>query len=115
MSQLPSITLRSIDTRAIWVIAIPAMLTNVATALIGIGDMWIVGRLEDAATQGAVDVGARLFAVLFTVMNFLKSGTTGLVAQAGTRDGATEQVRLLARGLVIGTTIATLLILLKPI
>lgn len=115
MSHSSSTTLRSVDTRAIWAIAIPAMLTNVATALIGIGDMWIVGRLEDAATQGAVDVGARLFAVLFTVMNFLKTGTTGLVAQAGTRDGTTEQVRLLARGLVIGTMIAALLVLLKPL
>ena len=115
MSHSSSTTLPSVDTRAIWAIAIPAMLTNVATALIGIGDMWIVGRLEDAATQGAVDVGARLFAVLFTVMSFLKTGTTGLVAQAGTRDGTTEQVRLLARGLVIGTMIAALLVLLKPL
>lgn len=115
MSHSSSTTLPSVDTRAIWAIAIPAMLTNVATALIGIGDMWIVGRLGDAATQGAVDVGARLFAVLFTIMSFLKTGTTGLVAQAGTRDGTTEQVRLLARGLVIGTMIAALLVLLKPL
>ena len=58
------------------------MVTNVATALIGVGDMWIVGQLCDAPTQGAVDIGAKLFAALFTVMNFLKTGTTGLVAQA---------------------------------
>ncbi|MEO9827581.1 MAG: MATE family efflux transporter [Paracoccaceae bacterium] len=100
-------------------IAIPAMLTNVATALIGIGDIWIVGRLEDAAVQGAVDVGARLFAVLFTVMNFLKTGTTGLVAQAGTRggrsSGAQEQAALLARALFIGLTIAALLLIAKPL
>jgi len=95
------------------------MLTNVATALIGIGDMWIVGRLEDAATQGAVDVGARLFAVLFTVMNFLKTGTTGMVAQAGTRageqGGEAAQAQLLARGIAIGLTIALVLLLLKPL
>ena len=91
------------------------MLTNVATALIGLGDMWIVGRLEDAATQGAVDVGARLFAVLFTVMNFLKTGTTGLVAQAGTRDGSAAQAQLLARGLIIGLVIALLLLIAKPV
>jgi len=95
------------------------MLTNVATALIGIGDIWIVGRLEDAAVQGAVDVGARLFAVLFTVMNFLKTGTTGLVAQAGTRgglsSGAQEQAALLARALFIGLTIAALLLIAKPL
>ncbi|HSM53143.1 MAG TPA: MATE family efflux transporter, partial [Erythrobacter sp.] len=92
----------SLETRAIWAVAIPAMLTNVATALIGIGDMWIVGRLEDAATQGAVDVGARLFAMLFTVMNFLKMGTTGLVAQEGTRNGPQAQAAMLARGIAVG-------------
>lgn len=104
-----------IDNRAIWAIALPAMLTNVATALIGIGDMWIVGRLEDAATQGAVDVGARIFALLFTVMNFLKTGTTGLVAQAGTRAGTAEQVSTLLRGLTIGLAIAAALLLAKPL
>lgn len=105
---------RGLDTRAIWAIALPAMVTNVATALIGVGDMWIVGRLDDAATQGAVDVGARLFAVLFTVMNFLKTGTTGLVAQEGTRAGQEAQVAMLVRGLVVGLAIAALLLLFKP-
>ena len=59
------------DTRLIWAIALPAMVTNVATALIGVGDMWIVGQLGDAPTQGAVDIGAKLVVALFTVMNFL--------------------------------------------
>lgn len=106
---------RSIDKRAIWAIALPAMVTNVATALIGLGDMWIVGRLDDAATQGAVDIGARLFAVLFTVMNFLKTGTTALVAQDGTREGRDAQAATLVRGLAIGLAIAALLLLGKPI
>ena len=95
------------------------MVTNVATALIGVGDMWIVGRLGDAPTQGAVDIGARLFAMLFVVMNFLKTGTTGLVAQAGTRSeggaGGEAQAALLLRGLVVGVTIAALLLVLKPV
>ena len=105
----------SLDTRAIWAIALPAMVTNVATALIGVGDMWIVGRLGDASAQGAVDVGARLFAVLFTVMNFLKTGTTGLVAQAGTRSGAAEQAAILVRGAAIGLAIAAVLLIAKPV
>ena len=113
MSSAPAST--AIDTRAIWAIALPAMVTNVATALIGIGDMWIVGQLGDAPTQGAVDIGARLFAVLFTVMNFLKTGTTGLVAQAGTRAGANEQAAVLLRGLLVGLAIAALLLLAKPL
>ncbi|WP_343345279.1 MATE family efflux transporter [Sphingomicrobium sp. XHP0239] len=105
----------SLDTRAIWAIALPAMVTNVATALIGIGDVWIVGRLDDAAAQGAVDIGARLFALLFTVMNFLKTGTTGLVAQAGTQMGRREQSAVLLRGLAVGIAIAALLLLLRPL
>lgn len=104
-----------IDRRLIWAIALPAMVTNVATALIGVGDMWIVGKLGDAPTQGAVDVGAKLFAVLFTVMNFLKTGTTGLVAQAGTRQGEREQLAVLLRGLVVGLGIAAALLLAKPV
>jgi MATE family multidrug resistance protein len=103
------------DKRAIWAIALPAMVTNVATALIGLGDMWIVGQLANAPAQGAVDIGARIFAVLFTVMNFLKSGTTGLVAQAGTRSGANSQYAVLIRGMFIGLVIGALLLLLKPL
>jgi MATE family multidrug resistance protein len=104
-----------VDKRAIWAIALPAMVTNVATALIGIGDMWIVGRLGDAPTQGAVDIGARLFAILFTVMNFLKTGTTGLVAQEGTRSGSEAQAAVLLRGLLVGLAIAALLLIAKPV
>jgi hypothetical protein len=34
--------------RVIWALALPAMLTNVATALFGMADMWVIGRLGDA-------------------------------------------------------------------
>ena len=91
------------------------MVTNVATALIGVGDMWIVGQLGDAPTQGAVDIGAKLFAAVFTVMNFLKTGTTGLVAQAGTRSGAQAQAQVLFKGLFVGLSIAGLLLVFKPV
>ena len=115
MNSPTATTSPTIDTRLIWAIALPAMVTNVATALIGVGDMWIVGQLGDAPTQGAVDIGAKLFAALFTVMNFLKTGTTGLVAQAGTRSGARAQAEVLIKGLAVGLTIAAVLLLAKPV
>ena len=118
LSSVPNVTVSAashLDKRAIWAIALPAMVTNVATALIGIGDMWVVGRLGNAPTQGAVDVGARLFAILFTVMNFLKTGTTGLVAQEGARSGEAAQAAMLVRGLAVGLAIAALLLVLKPL
>ena len=91
------------------------MATNVATALIGVGDMWIVGQLGSASVQGAVDIGARLFAMLFVVMNFLKTGTTGLVAQATTRSGGGDAASVLLRGVVVALAIAGVLLALKPV
>ncbi|GAA4644185.1 MATE family efflux transporter [Pontixanthobacter gangjinensis] len=114
-SEQPQTSNGPLSTGTIWAIALPAMVTNVATAFIGLGDMWIVGRLNDAPMQGAVDIGARLFAVLFIVMNFLKTGTTGLVAQDGTRSGEDAQAVTLLRGLLVGLVIAAALLLLKPL
>ena len=66
--------------RAILAIAIPSMLTNVATALFGLADMWVIGRLGEAAAQGGVEVGATLLMTLLIVFNFLKTGTVALAA-----------------------------------
>ena len=115
MNTVAAPTNTTIDVRAIWALAVPAMITNVATALIGIGDVWIVGRLGDPAAQGAVDIGARMFALLFVAVNFLKTGTTGLVAQAGRRDGEAEQVAILLRALFIGAIAAIILLAAKPV
>lgn len=100
--------------RAIWSITIPAMATNVATALIGIADIWIIGQLGDAGAQGAVELGARLLMSLLVVFNFLKTATTGLTAQAvGQRDEA-EKIAALLRAAGIALAIGLLLLAAKP-
>ena len=81
--------------RSILAIALPSMLTNVATALFGLADMWVIGRLGDAAAQG----GAKLLMTLLIVFNFLRSGTVALTAQAAGRDDPDAQAAALTRGL----------------
>lgn len=76
--------------RLVWSIALPAMLTNVATALFGLADMWVIGRLGDAAAQGAVELGAKFMMALLIVFAFLRTGTVALTAQAA----AIERSRL---------------------
>ena len=44
--------------RAIWAIALPSMLTNVATALFGLADLWVIGQLGDPPAQAGVELGA---------------------------------------------------------
>ena len=107
--------LASQDPRAIWSIALPAMATNVATALIGIADIWIIGQLGQASVQGAVELGARLLISLLVIFNFLKTATTGLTAQAiGEKNDAGKMAALL-RASVIALAIGLLLLLTRPL
>ncbi|MDG2005598.1 MAG: MATE family efflux transporter, partial [Novosphingobium sp.] len=100
--------------RLIWTIALPVMLTNVATALFGIADMWVIGRLGDAPAQGAVEMGAKFMMGLLIAFNFLRTGTVALTAQAAGRGDTQEQAAALLRALAAGLAILVLLILLRP-
>ncbi|WP_374571435.1 MATE family efflux transporter [Phenylobacterium sp.] len=101
--------------RAIWAIAAPSMLTNVATALFGLADMWVIGRLGEAAAQGAVEVGAKLLMTLLIVFNFLRSGTTALTAQAAGRGDDHAQAAALTRSLAAALLIGALILILRPL
>lgn len=102
-------------TSAIWAIVLPAMATNVATALIGIADVWVIGQLGNAASQGAVEVGARLLMTLLVVFNFLKTATTGLAAQAAGRNDGDALAAVLLRALGCALAIGLGLLALKPL
>lgn len=103
------------DPRAIWSIALPAMATNVATALIGIADIWIIGQLGQASVQGAVELGARLVISLLVIFNFLKTATTGLTAQAVGEQNDAEKMAALLRAAIIAFAIGLLLLITKPL
>lgn len=100
--------------RAILAIALPAMLANVATALFGLADMWVIGQLGDAAAQGGVEVGARLLLALLTIFNFLRSSTVALTAQAAGRGDEPAQAEVLVRALAAALAIGALLVLAMP-
>lgn len=106
---------KSASSSAILAIAVPAMLTNVATALFGVADMWAIGRLGDPAAQGAVEVGARFFLTLLTVFNFLRTGTVALTAQAAGHDDETLQARILTRTVAISLAIGIVLMAAAPL
>ena len=91
-------------------IAIPVMLSNVSTPLIGIVDTAVVGRIPDPAYIGAVAVGALVFSFLFWAFGFLRMGTTGLTAQAlGASDS--EEIRsCLGRALFVAAIAGIFLI-----
>lgn len=92
------------------------ILSNVSVPLLGMVDTGVTGHLEDAAYLGAVAVGSTVFGFLYTGVNFLRMGTTGIAAQ---RYGAGDAPGLrtgLGQALVVATAIALLLLILqKPV
>jgi MATE family multidrug resistance protein len=99
--------------RQVWTIAAPAMATNVATALFGVADIWVIGRLGDAQAQGAVEVGAKLMMTVLIIFNFLRTGTVGLTAQAAGRGNVEDQAATLARGLAAALAIGAVVVVLR--
>jgi len=105
----------TLTTRAVLAIALPAMLTNVATALFGIADIWVIGQTGDAALLGGVEIGAKLMMGLLVAFNFLRQGTVALTAQAAGRDDDRGQAETLLRALALAVAISALLLALKPV
>src|SRR3954471_16567924 len=94
------------------------MLTNVATALFGLADLWVIGRLGDADAQAGVEIGAKFMMGLLVIFNFLRTGTIALTAQAAGRGDAAAQAATLVRAaglaLLIGATLLAAMKLAIP-
>lgn len=68
--------------KEIYHLAVPSILANITIPLVGLVDTAIVGHLSDAATIGGIAVGTMLFDLLYWNFGFLRTGTSGLTAQA---------------------------------
>jgi MATE family multidrug resistance protein len=102
-----------LEHRAVLRIALPVMLSNLSTPLIGVVDTAIVGHYPTPAYIGAVAVGALIFTFAFWAFGFLRMGTTGLTAQAlGAGDNA-EVAAGLGRALLIALASGAGLILVQ--
>lgn len=87
--------------KGVLAIAVPMTLAYLSTPLLGLVDMAVIGRLGDAALIGGIALGGVIFDLVFTTFNFLRSGTTGLTAQALGAQDQTEIRATLLRALVI--------------
>ncbi|RAI03586.1 MATE family efflux transporter [Acuticoccus sediminis] len=93
-------------------IAVPMTLAYLSTPLIGIVDVAVIGQLGDAALIGAVALGALLFDFLGVSLNFLRSGTTGLVAQAMGAEDREAEAMVLWRALLLAFGAGLLVVVL---
>lgn len=98
--------------RRVWALAAPMILSNLCVPLVALIDTAVVGRLPQAHQLAAVAVGASLYTLLAWVMGFLRMGTTGFSAQASGRQDGDALRRILLQGLLLGSLLAVLLMLL---
>lgn len=103
----------SVSHRTVLAIALPVVVSNVSTPLIGVVDTAVMGRLPDPAYIGAVAVGSLIFTFVFWAFGFLRMGTTGLTAQALGANDSDEVLASLGRALVLAVLIGAALILLQ--
>ncbi|WP_245409988.1 MATE family efflux transporter [Pararhizobium haloflavum] len=104
-----------VTNRSVVAIALPMTLAFITTPLIGLTDTAVVGQLGQAALIGGLAVGAIIFDVVFATFNFLRSATTGLVAQAFGRDDGREEQAVFWRSLTLAMIIGTAILLAGPL
>jgi len=88
------------------------ILSNVSVPLLGMVDTGVTGHLGSPAYLGAVAIGATIFGFLYTGMNFLRMGTTGIAAQCFGADDHDGLRVSLGQALVVSLLIALTLIAL---
>lgn len=95
-------------------IAVPSVITNVTTPLLGLIDTAITGHMGNAAYLAAIAVGSMVLNMVYWLMGFLRMSASGLTAQAWGRGDLHAQSLLLMRELLLAVGFGLLIIALSP-
>jgi multidrug resistance protein, MATE family len=101
--------------RGVLAIALPMTLAYLSTPVVGVVNLGVVGQLGDPALVGGVSIGALIFDFVFVTLNFLRAGTTGLVAQAVGALNRRETAAWLARALILAVTLGLAILILRDV
>jgi putative MATE family efflux protein len=105
----------TVSNRSVLAIAVPMTLAYLTTPLLGLVDTAVIGQFGDAALLGGLAAGALVFDVVFTTFNFLRSGTTGLVAQAYGRGDVLEEQAVFWRAVLLAVVVGLVLAACAPL
>lgn len=101
--------MKNID-RDILRIAIPSIIANITTPLLGLVDMAIVGHMGSPIYIAAIAVGSTIFSMIYWVFAFLRMGTSGMTAQAYGAGDRQERDASLYRAMSVAICVSILLI-----
>ena len=96
-------------------IAGPIVLSNATVPLLGAVDTAVIGQLGDAASLGAVGIGAVILATLYWAFGFLRMSTSGLAAQAQGAGDLGERSAVLLRALIVAVGSGLVLVMAQAL
>lgn len=99
--------------REIFAIALPAIVSNLTTPVLGLVDVAITGHIGAAVYIGAIAVGGAMFNMLYWLFGFLRMGTSGVTAQAYGAADRDAGDAVLWRALLIGAVTGLVMIALS--
>lgn len=99
--------------RDVLAVALPIMLSNATTPLVGLVDTIVVGQTSAPHVIGGVAVGAVIFSTLYWIFAFLRMGTTGVTAQAVGAEDGTEIAAALWRAVLVGAAAGGVMIVAR--
>ncbi len=105
----------NVTNRLVLAIAVPMTLAYLTTPLLGIVDTAVVGQFGDPTLIGGLAIGAITIDVIFTSFNFLRAGTTALVAQAFGAGDEPEQRTVLWRAVIVSLLSGLVIVLISPV
>ena len=105
MAAEPAVRPFEVTHRGVLAIALPMTLAYLTTPLVGVVSLGVIGQLGDPAQVGGVSIGGLIFDIVFMTFSFLRSGTTGLVAQSLGAGDRREIAATLARAALVAIII----------
>lgn len=102
------------QTRPLFRLAWPILVSNCTIPLLGLVDTAVLGHLSDGRYLAAVALGAVIFSFLYWGFGFLRMGTTGLVAQAWGKDDRAALGQIIVQALLLAVVLGLALQLLRP-
>ncbi len=97
------------------ILAVPLILANITTPLLGLVDTAILGHMDEAAYLAGASIGTLILTQLYWICGFIKMSVTGLSAQsAGDSERADEaRLKVLLQGITLGLVLGILFVALQ--
>lgn len=95
-------------------LALPMILANITTPLLGLVDTAVMGHMDSAAMLAGASIGALILTQIYWVCGFLRMSATGLSAQArGQADAAPARAKVFYQTSLIAVILGALVLVLQ--